>query len=247
MDTVLINMLKEIGLSEIEAKTYLALLKSDKGTSYEIAKNSKDIKISNTYNVLKKLEEKGLAKNIKLPNSQKYKAVPIKTYIQNKRNTTEIAFKNIETLSALYLIKSDSKVTVLDSKTSLEASVLYGLKKNQTIRCFYPKTPKKINLKVLESLRIEDELIKSFDVKKKIICCNDINEYYLDNDAKFHFERKIIKNKKIQSLGLDIGIEILSNDLIKLFLYKDNMCIVIERAESFKSAEKLFDLFYEII
>ena len=55
----IITKLSEIGLSEYEAKAYLALLHSNPSTAYEIAKES-GIPTSKIYQVIHKLVEKGI-------------------------------------------------------------------------------------------------------------------------------------------------------------------------------------------
>ena len=55
----IITKLSEIGLSEYEAKAYLALLRSNPSTAYEIAKES-GIPTSKIYQVIHKLTEKGI-------------------------------------------------------------------------------------------------------------------------------------------------------------------------------------------
>ncbi len=55
----IITKLSEIGLSEYEAKAYLALLRANPSTAYEIAKES-GIPTSKIYQVIHKLTEKGI-------------------------------------------------------------------------------------------------------------------------------------------------------------------------------------------
>jgi len=57
MTSTIITKLSEIGLSEYEAKAYLALLRSNPSTAYEIAKES-GIPTSKIYQVIHKLTEK---------------------------------------------------------------------------------------------------------------------------------------------------------------------------------------------
>lgn len=59
MTSTIITKLSEIGLSEYEAKAYLALLHSNPSTAYEIAKAS-GIPTSKIYQVIHKLTEKGI-------------------------------------------------------------------------------------------------------------------------------------------------------------------------------------------
>lgn len=71
----MIDHLKKIGLTELEAKCYLALIESNEQTGYEVAKNISSSR-SNVYAALNSLHKKGACQVIE-GKSTAYVAVPI--------------------------------------------------------------------------------------------------------------------------------------------------------------------------
>lgn len=85
----IIAKLSEIGLSEYEAKAYLALLRSNPSTAYEIAKES-GIPTSKIYQVIHKLVEKGICL-LSEENSKTKRYVPIQPdeFLNRHKSTVE--------------------------------------------------------------------------------------------------------------------------------------------------------------
>src|SRR5215208_8334913 len=69
--TDIIVLLQELGFSEYEARAYLALLQRNPLNGYELAKVS-GLPRANIYAVLQKLEERGAAVRLDLPNGTRY-------------------------------------------------------------------------------------------------------------------------------------------------------------------------------
>jgi DNA-binding MarR family transcriptional regulator len=80
----LANTLEQIGLSEKEARVYLALLSLESSTAYEIAQHC-DVKKPTVYVILEELRRKGLA--LKVPHAKKalYAARDISEYLSEQR------------------------------------------------------------------------------------------------------------------------------------------------------------------
>ena len=133
-----IQLLMDIGLSKIQARIYLSLLKGDKLTGYAVAKQLNE-PAANTYKALESLQKKGL---IFLDDSARvkyYTAQPIRHYLDqlelrfaDKRKVIENVIKpsefesfqegiyRIESYERLYtqssaLIKKSSEIIALDS------------------------------------------------------------------------------------------------------------------------------------
>src|SRR5690242_15619950 len=66
-----IALLQQLGFSEYESRAYLALLQRNPLNGYELAKQS-GIPRANIYTVLQKLEERGAAIRLDLPNGTRY-------------------------------------------------------------------------------------------------------------------------------------------------------------------------------
>ena len=83
-----INRLAQLGFSEYEARAYIALLKENPLTAYEIAKNS-GIPTSKVYEVIKKLELKQTVQPIHGERSKLYIPSSLDEFVQNFRSSME--------------------------------------------------------------------------------------------------------------------------------------------------------------
>ncbi len=102
--------LKEIGLSDSEAKIYLSLLKLGEATVVEISQSS-GLHRTNIYDGLEKLKEKGLVSYLSKENKQFFRAADpenLLNYLKEKENSI---LKLIPELKAVQS-KIDEKVTV---------------------------------------------------------------------------------------------------------------------------------------
>lgn len=84
-----VSKLSQLGLSEYEAKAYIALLKENPASAYEIAKNS-GIPTSKIYEVIGRLESRGVIQPIHGESSKKL-FIPLSPdeFIQNFRSAVE--------------------------------------------------------------------------------------------------------------------------------------------------------------
>ena len=95
------NMLTEIGLSKNESEIYLVLLKKGESTVYQISSNS-SISRPNVYDILKKLQEKGLVSSI-IKNNKKYFSATNPSLLLNILKEKERNLMNIlPSLNKLY-------------------------------------------------------------------------------------------------------------------------------------------------
>lgn len=83
------QLLTDLGLTAYESKSYIALLKTQPATAYEISKSA-GIPSSKIYEVISRLSEKGLAKCIseKAARGKQYVALDAKDYLEGKREET---------------------------------------------------------------------------------------------------------------------------------------------------------------
>lgn len=88
----MIEHLKRIGLTELEAKCYLSLVEQGEQTGYEVAKNISSSR-SNVYAALNSLSKKGACRVIEAK-STSYKAVPIEELISK----LQLEFKQSATI-----------------------------------------------------------------------------------------------------------------------------------------------------
>ncbi len=98
MKTV-ISKLLQLGISEYEAKAYIALLKEKPLTGYEIAKNS-GIPTSKIYEVIKRLESKHMVQSIQGERARMFIPMPPEELIESFRASME---------DSLYAVKDELK------------------------------------------------------------------------------------------------------------------------------------------
>lgn len=85
MDSDLINSLQRIGLNKYESKAYLALVTSGSLTASELS-NKTDIPRPRTYDILNKLDDKGMA-SIQPGRPAKYDSHPVEEALENLKKT----------------------------------------------------------------------------------------------------------------------------------------------------------------
>ena len=89
-------LLQQLGFSEYEARAYLALVQRNPLNGYELAKVS-GLPRANIYAVLQKLEERGAAVRLDLPNRTRYAP------IAPTELTKQVATRFHQTLNGCYL------------------------------------------------------------------------------------------------------------------------------------------------
>jgi HTH-type transcriptional regulator, sugar sensing transcriptional regulator len=85
------QFLEEIGLSEKEAKIYLALLQVDSSTIHDISEKT-GVNRTTVYPVLESLEKKGLVSEIQVGKKIEYQAAPperLETYVERQKATLQ--------------------------------------------------------------------------------------------------------------------------------------------------------------
>ncbi len=83
-----ISYLRHLGLSEYEAKVYLALLGDNPATAYEVGRSS-GVPTSKIYNVLERLAEKGIISIIDERKTAQYIPLPPQELLERYKNMTE--------------------------------------------------------------------------------------------------------------------------------------------------------------
>jgi sugar-specific transcriptional regulator TrmB len=125
-----ISKLRQIGLSEYEARAYVALLKENPASPYEIAKNS-GIPTSKIYEVIRRLEQRQMVQSIQGERSRMF--IPVspdelvqsfKTVIEDNLQAIKNELKNIKiTIDTTYTwhIK-DYESLILRAKRMIETT-----------------------------------------------------------------------------------------------------------------------------
>ncbi|MFO0753225.1 MAG: helix-turn-helix domain-containing protein [Thermodesulfovibrionales bacterium] len=87
--------LMEIGFSEYEARTYVALLGNNPATAYELARTS-GVPSSKIYQVLAKLLERGVASALGEEGTKRYVPLEPGEFIEGHRSRTEATLKSLK-------------------------------------------------------------------------------------------------------------------------------------------------------
>lgn len=89
------NNLLTLGLSEYEAKAYIALLEKNPATAYEVAKSS-GIPTSKIYEVLSRLAEKGFVSHLLEDSTKRYTPMDAHEFIKSHRSRIETTLNSLE-------------------------------------------------------------------------------------------------------------------------------------------------------
>lgn len=109
----MINDLMYTGLSEYESRAYIALLGSSPASAYEISKSS-GIPTSKVYEVLARLEERGVATQVEVSGKNKYVPQSPEDFLRMRRHLMETTLNGLE--------------VTLDEVTNIsEASVIWNI------------------------------------------------------------------------------------------------------------------------
>ena len=94
-----VDAMMELGFTEYEAKTYLALLKDSPATGYQVSKDA-GIPRSMVYEALGRLANKGAIMSLPMGDTTKYAPVPVAELLDNLRHKYEGALDTAHELLA---------------------------------------------------------------------------------------------------------------------------------------------------
>ncbi|MGV8168732.1 MAG: TrmB family transcriptional regulator [Candidatus Nanoarchaeia archaeon] len=170
----MIDKLKQLGLTDGEAKVYFALLKKGPSTVGPIVKNS-GVAYSNIYEILERLEKKGLVSYVTKQKTKHFQAAnpeSLSAYLENKKS--ELKEKELVLNSIFPIISSMSKDAQQDAE-------IFSGKKG--LRTAYQI--------MLDSRKPGDEFL--FFVKFPEELKEDISEFYIVLGRKFQKNKILLK------------------------------------------------------
>lgn len=242
-EKTIIEMLTLVGFTELEATIYMALLRSKKGTAYEVGKSIKTR--SNAYNVLKSLEDKNIITKAKKKNSTVYVAKKIENLVQEKQELENIVYKNILKLSASLQKSDKTSIKIWNTSNQIKEAIMYGLTNtiNKKIYCLYPSSIK-TTLSPTESVYVfTNKNINALGISKEIISEKNVRKEYSLVDNEYNFIRHKVENNILKELSIAcIGIEIIKERMIKIYFYKEALVLCIENKNLANIALSLFEI-----
>ncbi len=237
----IINALIALGLTDKEAKIYLALYKIGKGTSYEIAKEA-GIKRPTVYVLMEELRKKGLALIVPHEKNQVFIAKDPHEFIgeyqeELNRNARDL----LASLPTMSRPSGETNIIVFKGQGSLVQGLSYGLHrvKEKIVYAFYAGVGK--NVKVRDEYIEHSEHIYKLGMKVKCVMPSNSNDLsFREDDQKYGFETKKIDHK-LFSPGVSIEI---CGDIVKMIMHKQKQVIVMEEKSMAEFYKQVFGLLW---
>lgn len=236
--------LQSLGLSEKEAKVYLALLKAGKGSAYAIAEIA-GLKKPTTYVILGELIKKGLA--FKTPRSHKQLFTPkdpdeVFSAAESKLAQAKSLLPEIKSLAN----KSKVKTIVYEGVNTLRDSTQYGLKqmKGKELLGFYARSNKDLPEGFMDMAQEWAEKMKENGVTMRGIAPDDPSlKEWRKKDAEYGRTFKVIPNSEYSSLSsIDVG-----DTFVRIHLNNQAQAVVIENKEFAQMMRQIFEMLWKRI
>ncbi|MFZ2193070.1 MAG: helix-turn-helix domain-containing protein [Candidatus Moraniibacteriota bacterium] len=243
---MLLEKLQIAGLSEKEAKVYVAVLELGEATIAEITKKSK-IKRSTIYDILNTLKEKGIISQTRLNKRPIFLAENPKKMLEKleeKKRGLEEAVP--ELLSIMNLLDKKPKIRYFEGiegvREVFEDTLRYP---NQELLTWFSHP--NINLG-------EDFFWKYYNperLKRKIwgrAIATDTPQNRALNETfgnKWLAKMKISSNKSL--LKLDIEIKIYGKNKVGIVSYKEDLGIVIESKKIYDGLKAIFEVMWDLL
>ena len=238
-----LNELQNLGLTDKEAKVYIALLRLGSASAYAIAEES-GLKRPTTYIILDELRKKGLAN--KVPRAKKQIFIP--------RSPEEYFASLEERLSGAKKILPQLMAFADGKKQKPKTLFFEGLKKIKDVYAWHIKQMKGKEITGFYAHAGEEtpELKKFFWDLAEEFKKNDVHirgvvpehpnlEEYREADKRYDRDFKILPFEEYSS---DISIEITDNYVI-FFNYHDQQITFIENKDIARTMKQIFELVWE--
>ncbi len=239
---MLLNELKGIGLSEKEAKVYLASLELGETNISRIAKQSK-IKRTTTYLIVDSLKEKGLISEIKKKGKSLFYAEDPRTIeelLEEKKNKLKRIMP--ELLSFTNLIDKKPKIKYLEGDEGIKNAYKDILKfPNSELLSLYSDDA---FVNFSESF-FEDYFFKK-RVEKKIFARTIMPESEITKNIQARDQEHLRKAKLVSPdiFNIKIEISIYGKNRVAIMSFKEKFSLIIESKLIHDSLKSMFELIW---
>jgi len=237
METALIDILKKIGLTEKEAKVYLACIENGTNVVSEIASTAKINRVT-TYDILDKLKQKGLVSHFTKNKTKYFTGTNPEILLEEFEKRTGDLRNALPKFKRLTGTTAHPRIRYFDSLEGIKAIYTDTLTAKTEI----------LNFSNSEEIRKNwpnyDKEYVSKRVKKKIflrgICPNDdAGKTVHSQDKKYNREMRLIPKDKFNFTN-EINIY---DDKVAIISFKDELIgMIIESKEIANSQRAIFDL-----
>ena len=242
---MLIEELTNAGITEEEAKTYLAILELGEGTISQIAKKS-EIKRTSAYLVVERLIKKGLVSASKVKKHTVYIAEnpkKIEDLLEERKKSIQRIMP--ELLSFTNLIDKKPKIRYYEGRD--------GMKEIYKDMLRYPDSEILGMFSESYTGHLDDEFVKNYfysqRVEKKIwvraiLPDNEKTREIIIDDEKILRRSKLISNEKFK---IKVDIDVYGKNKISLVSFEEQLGIIIESEKIFESMKGIFETIWDLI
>ncbi len=239
--TSLPQALSLLGLTEKEARTYLALLTLGKSTAYAVAKAS-GLKRPTTYLLLETLLQKGIV--LKFPaQKQLYIAKSPIELIQTQETQLALMREVLPQLMALGTAKEGSKFLYFEGLEGIEEALAYRREESfeKELLCFYGLSQKPLKGKTLDVFLSHNRTLAEQHTRVRGFAPND-KSLKLFRNIEEKYPRSII-TLPLQQFSAQVSVEIYPN-LTKIFFHLQQQAMIIENQSFTEFLRQLFELLW---
>lgn len=243
---MILEKLEKAGLTEKEAKTYLAILELGEATIAEIAKKS-DIKRSTVYDILDLLKEKGMISQTRRNKRPIFLAENPKKMIEKlEEQKRELEEAVPELLSVMNLLDKKPRIRYFEG--------IEGVKEvfEDTLR--YPNTEILTWISYPNINLGEDYFWKYYNPKRlkqriwgRVITPDTPKNRALKETLgdKWLAKMKVFSNESF--LKLDMEIKIYGKNRVGIVSYKEDLGIIIESAKIYDGLKAIFEGMWDLL
>lgn len=236
--------LQGIGLSNKEAKAYLATLELGETTISRIARKS-GINRTTTYLAISELKEKGLISTIKKGGkSFFYAESPKKLEEKEKEKLVNLGEMMPELMSLANLIDKKPKIRYFEGLDGVREiyrdTLLYPSKE---VLAWVPASYSGYDPNFFKYF--EQYITKRLEKRilvRAIVRDSEMVRKYTNDDQK---QLRVSKFSKSENFNLKIEIDIYGNDKVGILSFKDEMGVIIESKDIHDSLKSIFEMQWE--
>ena len=234
------ELLQRLGLSDKEAKVYLALLSMGSGSAYTIAVKS-GLKRPTTYLILDELRKKGLVGKIPRAKKQLFMANPPDELLSSAEEWMQIAKRRLPELVALAAANTPNvKVLHFEGEHGLRDLLRYGREnmRGNTYSGFYAHPEcytKELFTLIAEGMRVDTE---KFNISYRgIVPAHPALTPYVSGENPRYQFKSVAPDRYKSDTSIDVG-----DTFIRLVDVPNMQCVIIENPSFAFTLRQIFEM-----
>lgn len=231
--------LQNAGLSEREAKVYMACLDLGEASVAKIAKKT-GIKRTTTYLLIESLQEKGLIGLSKKGKKTLYSAEDPRKILE-KMEQRKDAIKKIlpELLSMANITNIKPRIRYFEEKRAVEEVYLDTLfYPDQEIVSWFPASLAQADKSFFNDFYINKRLEKKIWMRAIAPDTPDMREYFKRDEKELRQTRLITQDV----FNIEVGIVLYGKSKVGIVSYNEEMGLIIESPKIYRSLKNIFEL-----